>query len=248
MGQIFPRVVEFQCSSEGHMARTIIIAAPTPMLRLAVCAMVFIQAAGAKAPSDKAAADLAPTRARLDALQACLGPGDALSTLRKGLLWGWPKPGSPPSLEAPSPAPPPPGDYLDSLDRDVKACDFAATLQDADQRRQVLSAVAKDVEIKAGDCRKFGMGRKVPVTIRTLRETAVENGWQVFYKWSCASVLEPEEVRVPNLTSPANVDLPPGEYFFRAEKKNASGQVQSITPVKIVVGSAPTVPLELAVQ
>ena len=231
------------------MAGTIIVAAPKPMLRLAaVCAMVLIPAGGAKVPADEAAAKLAPTRAKLDALQACLGPGDALSTLRKGLLWGWPKPGSPPSLEAPLPAPPPPGDYLDSLDRDVKACGFASTLEDPEQRRQVLSAVAKDIEIKADDCHKFGMGRKVLVTIRTLREAAVENGWQVFYKWSCASVLQPEEVRVPNLTSPANVDLPPGEYFFRAEKKNASGQVQSIAPVKIVVGSAPSVPLELAIQ
>ena len=230
------------------MARTIIIAAPKPILRLAVCAMVFLQAGGAKAPADKAAAALAPTRAKLDALQTCLGPGDALSTLRKGLLWGWPKPGSPPSLEAPAPAPPPPEDYLDTLDRDVKACGFASTLQDPEQRRQVLSAVAKDIAIKADDCHRFGMGRKVPVTIRTLRETAVENGWQVIYKWSCASVLEPEEGRVPNLPSPANVDLPPGEYFFRAEKKNASGQVQSIAPVKIVVGSAPSVPLELAIQ
>lgn len=230
------------------MARTIMIAAPKAMLRLAVCAVVSTQTGWAKAPANDAAAALAPTRAKLDALQACLGSGAALTTLRKGLLWGWPKPGSSPSLEAPSPAPPPPGDYLDSLERDVNACSFASTLQDPDQRREILSAVAKDIEIKADDCHRFGMGRKVPVTIRTLRETAVENGRQVFYKWSCASLLQPEEVRVPNLTSPANVDLPPGEYFFRAEKKNASGQVQSIAPVKIVVGSAASVPLELAIQ
>jgi hypothetical protein len=230
------------------MARSSIIEAPKPMLRLAVCALVLSPAGWAKASADKPADNLAPTRAKLDALQACLGSTPALGTLRKGLLWGWPKPGSPPSLQAPAPAPPPPDAYLESLDRDVKACSFASTLQDPDQRREVLSAVEKDVEIKAADCRQFGMGRKVPVTIRTLRETAVENGWQVFYKWSCASVLQPEEVRVPNLTSPANVELPPGEYLFRAEKKNSSGQVQSIAPVKIVVGSAAAVPLELAIE
>jgi hypothetical protein len=151
-------------------------------------------------------------------------------------------------LQAPPPAPPPPAEYLDSLDRDVQACAVAAALQDPEQRRQVLSAVAKDVEIKAADCHQFGMGRRVPVTIRTLRAATAENGWQVFYKWSCASLLQPEEVRVPNLTSPANVELPPGEYFFRAEKKNSSGQVQSIAPVKIVVGSAAAVPLELAIE
>jgi hypothetical protein len=230
------------------MARSFIIEAPKPILKLAVCAIVLTHAGWAKAPANKPADKLAPTRAKLDALQVCLGSTSALSTLRKGLLWGWPKPGSAPSLQSPPPAPPPPADYLDSLDRDVQACDFASTLQDPDQRREVLSAVAKDIEIKAADCRGFGMGRKVPVTIRTLRGTTAENGWQVFYKWSCASLLQPEEVRVPNLTSPANVDLPPGEYFFRAEKKNSAGQVQSIAPVKIVVGSAAAVPLELAVE
>jgi hypothetical protein len=230
------------------MARSCIIEAPKPILKLAVCAVVLSHAGWAKALADKPVDRLAPTRAKLDALQGCLGASNALSTLRKGLLWGWPKPGSPPSLQAPSPAPPPPADYLDSLDRDVRACSVASTLTDPDQRRQVLSAVAKDIEIKAADCQGFGMGRRVPVTIRTLRGTTAENGWQVFYKWSCASLLQPEEMRVPNLTSPANVDLPPGEYFFRAEKKNASGQVQSVAPVKIVVGSAASVPLELAIQ
>ena len=218
----------------------------------AVCALVLLPSGWVPsgwAGAPKGAQDVqAPARARLDALQACVGSSAALTTLRKGLLWGWPKPGSPPSLQAPPPAPPPPADYLDSLDRDVKACSLAATLTDSDQQRQVLNSVQMDIEIKAADCRQFGMGRRVPVTIRTLRGSSAENGWQVFYKWSCASLLQPEEMRVPNLTSPANVDLPPGEYFFRAEKKNDSGQVQSIAPVKIVVGSAASVPLELAIQ
>ncbi len=230
------------------MARTSIIEAPKPILKLAVCAIVLSHAGWAKAPADKLADNLSPTRAKLDALQACLGSSSALSTLRKGLLWGWPKPGNAPSLQAPTPAPPPPADYLDSLDRDVQACALASTLRDPDQRREVLSAVEKDIEIKAEDCHKFGMGRKVPVTIRTLRGTAAENGWQVFYRWSCASLLQPEEMRVPNLTSPAKVDLPPGEYFFRAEKRTSSIQVQSIAPVKIVVGSDAAVPLELAIE
>ena len=148
---------------------------------------------------------LAPTRAKLDALKVCLGASDALATLRKGLLWGWRKPESAPSLRDAPPAPPAPPEYLESLDRDVRACHIASGLQDEEQRRQVLSAVQKDIEIKADDCHKFGMGRKVPVSIKTVRGDKTEHGWQVFYKWSCASLLQPEEVRVPNLTSPANV-------------------------------------------
>ena len=163
---------------------------------------------------------LAPTRAKLDALKVCLGASDALATLRKGLLWGWRKPESAPRLRDAPPAPPAPPEYLESLDRDVRACHIASGLQDEEQRRQVLSAVQKDIEIKADDCHKFGMGRKVPVSIKTVRGDKTEHGWQVFYKWSCASLLQPEEVRVPNLTSPANVELPPGVYSVRAEKKD----------------------------
>lgn len=211
---------------------------------LILCLFLLSGAALAKTGPDP----LAPTRAKLDALKACLGASDALATLRKGLLWGWQKPGSAPTLRDAQPAPPPPPEYFDSLDRDVRACDFASGLQDEAQRRQVLSAVAKDIEIKADDCHKFGMGRKVPVTIKTVRGDKTEHGWQVFYKWSCASLLQPEEVRVPNLTSPANVELPPGVYSVRAEKRTGSNQVQAVAPVTVVVGSVASVPLELVIE
>ena len=211
---------------------------------LLLCLLLPGHAALAKPAADP----LAPTRAKLDALKACLGASDALATLRKGLLWGWSKPGSPPSLRDATPAPPPPPEYLESLDRDLRACDIALKVQDEAQRRQVLSAVEKDIQIKADDCRKFGMGRKVPVTIKTVRGDKTEHGWQVFYKWSCASLLQPEEVRVPNLTSPANAELPPGVYSVRAEKRDPSNQVKSIAPVTVVVGSVASVPLELSIE
>ncbi len=213
-------------------------------LTVALCSLALTRQGFAEGSGDA----LAPTRARLDALQKCLGPSDSLTTLRKGLLWGWRKPDAAPSLKDPVPAPPPPAEYLQTLDRDLQACDLASRIQDPDQRQLVLAAVQKDIEVKAEDCRKFGMGRKVPVSIRTLRGTTAENGWQVFYKWSCASLLQPEEVRVPNLTSPANVDLPPGVYSVRAEKRTSAVQVQTIAPVTVVVGSVASVALELAVQ
>jgi hypothetical protein len=212
-------------------------------LTAAVCSFALTQRGFAKDTVDP----LAPTRARLDALQTCLGKTDALTTLRQGLLWGWRTQNAAPSLKDPPKPPPPPAEYLETLDRDLQVCDLASRIQDPDQRRLVLAAVQKDIEIKADDCHKFGMGRKVPVTIRTLRGTSVEHGWQVFYKWSCASLLQPEEVRVPNLTSPANVDLPPGVYSVRAEKRTSSIQVQTIAPVTVVVGSVASVSLELPV-
>lgn len=189
---------------------------------------------------------LAPARAKLNALEKCLGAGDALSVLRKGLLWGWQKPGSTPTLETPKPPPPPP-DYMQSLDRDLNVCEAASGLADEEQRRAVLDSVRKDIAVKAEDCRRFGMGRKVPVSIRTVRGNQAENGWQVFYRWSCAGPLQPEEIRVPNLTSPAQVELPPGVYSFRAQRKNPAGQLDTVDPVTITVGSSATVPLELPI-
>ena len=203
---------------------------------------------GAAAWARKPADPLAPTRASLDALQSCLGPSEALKTLRKGLLWGWGRKDAPPTLLDKQPAPPPAPDYSESLDTDVKACQAAAQLPDQQQKQAALNTIRKDIEIKSADCLKFGMSRKVPVVISTVRGEKVESGWQVFYKWSCASLLQPQELRVPQLTSPAKVELPPGVYSFRAEKKNANGQLETVAPTDIVVGSAQWIPLELAIQ
>lgn len=212
------------------------------LLTLVVFSLLSIGTGWAKPPDP-----LAATRARLDELELCLGKTETMATLRKGLLWGWKKPGDPPTLLNPPHPPPPPPEYLDSIDRDLAACRLAATIQDEGQRRIILSSVEKDIKIKADDCHTFGMGRKVPVTIKTVRGARAENGWQVFYKWSCASLLQPQEVRVPNLTSPANVELPPGVYSIRAEKRNASNQVETIAAVTVVVGLAASVPLELPI-
>jgi len=224
---------------KGSMARTSL---SDLILAVAVCTLVLSGPAWAK----KADA-LAPTRAKLDALEACLGKSESLSTLRKGLMWGWPKTGGAPTLEPPKP-PPPPADYLETLDRDVSVCQAGSALKDEEQRRAVLDSVRKDIAVKAEDCRRFGMGRRVPVTVKTVRGNQVEHGWQVFYKWSCAGPLQPSEVRAPNLTSPANMEIPPGVYSFRAEKKNAAGQVETVAPVSITVGTSSMVPIELPIQ
>jgi hypothetical protein len=208
---------------------------------IALCLLLAIGVSWAKPKADA----LAPTRAKLDELETCLGKSDVLSTLRQGLLWGWQKSNAAPKLETPSPSPPPP-EYMESLDRDVKVCAAAASLEET-QRRAVLDAVRKDIAVKSEDCMRFGMGRRVPVSVKTVRGGQTENGWQVFYRWSCASPLQPEEMRVPKLTSPADVELPPGVYTFRAERRNAAGKVETVDPVTITVGSSPTVPIELPV-
>jgi hypothetical protein len=187
----------------------------------------------------KAAADqMKPAREKLKALQSCMGQEDrVMAFLSRGLLHGWT-----------GHVTPPPAEYLESLGRDLRACEAAGKMEDPEQRRLVLDSVHKDIQIKARDCRTFGMGRMVPVSIVTKHGSKVENGWQVFYKWSCASPLQPQELTVHNFTSPANAQLPPGEYTFRAEKRNSTGQIETIPPITITVGDLISVPLELAVQ
>ena len=189
---------------------------------------------------------LGPTSQRLKALERCLPSGDpALADLKTGLITGWnnwhktergPAP-SAPSLE-----------YSASLDRDIEACGYASTLADPAQRAAIVRAVEEDVDIKAKDCRKFGMSRKIEVRLSTLLGSTPENGWAVFYKWTGASMFPAEELRFPNLTSPAIVELPPGKYMFHAERNASDNSVRSTQPVIIVVGSERTIECQLAIQ
>ena len=201
----------------------------------------FAQAKAAPAPA------LAPTRAALAAIEACLGPGDeALEQLRQGLVWGWnntrhepPKPGHAIT--------PPPAKYLKSLQDDAKACAFAAKMQDAAARKKVLLSVQNDLVLKAADCHKFGMGRVVAVKVSTLRAAKPESGWAVYYKWICAS-FPTEEIRTPQLSSPAVVQLPPGEYTFRADRFAGGARLEKARPAKIIIGGLAETVVELAIE
>jgi len=183
------------------------------------------------------------TDARLGSLRSCLPTqyrGD-LDKLRNGLLWNW-KPASATTL------PEPPAAYLASLDLDIEVCKAAVKLGDAGAMNAAYSAVAKDIEIKTNDCRKFGMGRMVSVRVKTLFSGAPSNGWQVFYKWAGSSVLQGREIPFPNLTSPATGELPPGTYSIRVANQGAPTLAQGAAPVTIVVGLEPTTEVEIPVQ
>ena len=215
-----------------------------PPLAVVVCALILCRTGFSQPPGSA----WARARAQLSALQACIGPSLALSDLDQGLMSGWNRKDEnhQPQTAPLKPTPPPPA-YLDSLDRDIRACRLASQLSDQQQRRIILKTVVADIEIKAEDCHKFGMGRLVPLTVTTLRGATAENGWQVFYRWICSSPFQSDELRVPNLTSPASVQLPPGVYSIRAEKRFPDARVETIAPVRVVIGSAPAVPLQLTI-
>jgi hypothetical protein len=183
-----------------------------------------------------------PAEDRIQALRTCLPANYSvdLDKLRNGLLWNW----KPTSTEMP----PPPVAYLASLDQDIRICTIAAELNDAAARIALYEVIAKDIAIKTQDCRKFGMGRMVPVRVRTVLNGTPSNGWQVFYKWVGSSLLKTQELSFANLTSPATGELPPGMYEIRAEKQGAPTLAQAARPVTIVVGLEATKEVEIAVQ
>jgi len=126
-------------------------------------------------------------------------------------------------------------------------------VRDEAQRQRILQAVARDISIKAEDCRRFGMGRNVQVRVTTVRLISLqgpstENGWEVFYKWNCSSDFQPQEMRIPQLSSPASVQLPPGNYTIRAQKALPKAQILKTQPADIVVGLQPSLDVELPVQ
>jgi len=199
---------------------------------------------------------LGPTRAKLSALQSCLGPsGSVVDSLRQGLFAGWtrtsgkwhPAPADPNAPRLISLPGPPPPQYLDSLDLDLKACNSALEVNDEAQRQMLFKSVVRDISIKAKDCKKFGMGRMVSVRVITIRGRIPDDGWIVYYKWSSVSSFPTSEVRFPQLSSPAVVELPPGEYVIRAEKRVSGTSVVKLDPAKVVVGSKSEIELQFPI-
>jgi hypothetical protein len=192
------------------------------------------------------------TRARLQALSNCVGPDfEPMRELEVGLLRGYNGAayqgggrygGS--AIEGPIP---PPDAYSDSLDRDIQACRAAATL-DGDDRKALLEGVRRDIEIKAKDCHKFGMGRIVAVRVSTMKGSQKDDGWEVYYKWNCSSAFQPAEMRASKLTSPAVVQLPPGNYTFRAQKRMQDNQVVNTQPTVVVVGMDKAADIQIPIQ
>jgi hypothetical protein len=191
---------------------------------------------------------------RLLDLEQCLKKGGsrseierrryAVSKLRKGFEGGWKTALRRPDQESSVT----PDEYLQSLDRDAVACSTAQKIKDKKERSRVLDSITDDLRLKADDCQIFGMGRNVPVSVVTVIGTKHDNGWEVFYKWVCSSGFPVDEVRAPQLTSPATLSLPPGQYLFRAQKRGSDGQLKKSDQVKIIVALQSDIECQLPVQ
>ncbi len=141
---------------------------------------------------------------------------------------------------------PPPQEYIASLDRDQELCDAAN--HETPVRADWLEVVKKDIEIKAKDCEQYGMGRLIPVSVRTLKGGRPDNGWQVLYKWKSVSSLEIQELNSDQL-SPTTLQLPPGStYAIRAKKLATNGQISFSDTQLVLIDSRPTIVCDIPVN
>lgn len=116
---------------------------------------------------------------------------------------------------------------LDVLATQLESIARQADPSDAKDGRlgEALSFVSNDLQAKYADCLKFGMGRNIPVTLRTIGPNhAPDPGWEVFYTCAFEGFMG-TEMRVPDLTE-TTISLPPAALCtFRARKAGRDVQV-----------------------
>ena len=151
----------------------------------------------------------------------------ATTRLQKGIIDGvWAKT----LARRPLPVPP---EYLRNLADMAAACESGAAS---------ASTILRDLEIKIGDCRQFGMARLVPLRVETLRAADLVRDWEVFYQWDSGSPSSTiAELRAPGLST-TSLKLPPGLYLFRAQQGQhasekvripVSGTAQVVVQIKV---------------
>ena len=203
---------------------------------------IVIAALGGPVHAQRFDSMLAETRMQLDSLRFCLGLNYLpLQVLEVGLLKGYSGAGGGADWEPP----PPPREYSQSLDEDLKACQAAGKLK-GEAKQELLEYVRRDIEMKAADCRKFGMGRMVQVRVTTVRGPQMDDGWEVYYKWDCSSAFQPKELRAAKLTNPAVMQVPPGNYLVRAQKQQG-GQTMKTQPTRVAVGLEKSAEVQLPI-
>jgi hypothetical protein len=99
---------------------------------------------------------------------------------------------------------------------------------------KVIGQVAKDLEVKADDCRMAGHGRDVPVQVWVRKEGNELHGWQIFARWTDGRSFGVEKpLRL--LSSPARGEMPPGEYLLQARKPGSGARSE---PLRFTVGGS----------
>jgi len=132
---------------------------------------------------------------------------------------------------------PPPKEYVADLAHEAQWCLAVANVLNTDPTKteaakQVLTSIAKDLEIKVKDCKDWGAGRLVTVIASTVKNGQPDPGWTVMYKWVSVSGLNSLELSFPKVSTPTSQGVPPGIYSVYATKQVGSSTVKT-TPVTV---------------
>ena len=127
---------------------------------------------------------------------------------------------------------PPPKEYVADLAHEAQWCLEVAHILNTDPTKteaakQVLTSIAKDLEIKVKDCKDWGAGRLVTVIASTVKNGQPDPGWTVMYKWVSVSGLNSLELSFPQVSTPTSQGVPPGIYSVYATKQVGSSTVKT---------------------
>jgi hypothetical protein len=224
-----------------------------PFARTILTSALYVAGGISECRGQSKSARLQPLVEKLAVLETCLPIGDqALAGLRLGLTVGWrntpwgrggsvritPIPKIP-DADLPDP---PSTEYLASLDRDIQLCALANGTTDTEQKSRIRDAVEANIQMKDQDCERFGMGRLVPVSVVTVKGGRQDQGWEILYTWIPVGKITTAERSSPSLSSPAILNLAPGDTFeIRARKTGTPGiiitsekRTVTITPEQVV--------------
>jgi len=126
--------------------------------------------------------------------------------------------------------------YRVSLAQDAFLLRLAA--QDPAHSAGLIEDVANDLQLKSADCKSFGHGRMVPISVQTLKSNGQPDpGWRIRYVWIPSKKLAtpPDAMYFPGPSSPAEYQLPPGKYEVSAERV-IDGQKKSVDCGQVPVG------------
>jgi hypothetical protein len=200
---------------------------------------------------------LEPTAQALAALDKCgaeikKSAPDVSSRLRKssaqlshGLLVGYDKPNNTWALV------PPPKEYVEALQQEAEWCHKVAAALNTEparkaQAEKVLANIAYDIELKAADCRSWGMGRLINIKASTVKNGQPDPGWTVNYQWKSASGLNSLDLSFPQESTPTSKALPPGVYAIYATKQ-VGGATKKSEPIIVTAFDKAEVKCEISV-
>ena len=200
---------------------------------------------------------LEPTATALAALDKCgeriaTGAPEISSRLRKssqalwqGLLIGYNKSNKSWAVV------PPPKEYVQNLQEEAEWCSKVAETFHSEparkaQAEKVLAHIAYDIEVKAADCRSWGMGRLINVKASTVKNGQPDPGWTVSYKWMSASGLNSMDLSFPQESTPTSKALPPGVYAIYATKQ-VGGATKKSQPIVVTAFDKAEVKCEISV-